>query len=73
MARTSVRTETLEQAIVEAVSTLDDADGSRTAMITAFDNARATLTDAYGDEFDTDLAIYNGEEVIDDEDEEEDE
>ena len=58
----------LEQAIIEVVSTMDEADGSRLSMITSFDNARAALAEVYGDDFERDLALYNGEEWEEDED-----
>lgn len=73
MAARSIRATELEQAILEAVQTMDDADGSRTAMITAFDSARSTLTDAYGDEFERDYALFNGEEFIDEDEDSDDE
>jgi hypothetical protein len=48
----------LQEAVIEAVATLDKADGSRTAMTEAIDNAREILSDSYGLNFDDDLAEY---------------
>lgn len=73
MAAKSIRATELEQAILEAIQIMDDADGSRTAMITAYDNSRATLTEAYGDEFERDYAIFNNEEFIDEDEDFEEE
>jgi hypothetical protein len=48
----------LQEAVIEAVATLDKVDGSRTAMIEAIDNAREILSDSYGLDFDDDLTEF---------------
>lgn len=61
----------LKQAIVEAVATLDESDGSRTSTAHAIDVARDTLADAYGDSFDADVEEYLGIETTNDDDDDE--
>jgi hypothetical protein len=66
----------LREAIVEAVATLDEADGSRISTSRAIDAARSTLSEAYGHGFERAVSDYlsdegsdeDGEEVEDDED-----
>ena len=61
----------LREAVVEAVATLDEADGSRISTAEAIDAAREVLADVYGDNFETDVSQFLGEpddETDDDED-----
>ncbi len=48
----------LKEAIVEAVAELDTSDGSRTSMFACIDAARDILADAYGSDFESDLAEH---------------
>lgn len=48
----------LKDAVIEAVALLDEADGSRVGTAQAIDDAREVLADAYGSEFDDDLAEH---------------
>jgi anti-sigma28 factor (negative regulator of flagellin synthesis) len=48
----------LKEAIVEAVAELDESDGSRTSMFACIDAARDKLADAYGSDFESDLAEH---------------
>ncbi len=48
----------LKEGVIEAVAELDKADGSRTGMAEAFDSAREILSDAYGLNFEDDLAAH---------------
>jgi hypothetical protein len=59
----------LQEAVIEAVATLDKVDGSRTAMTEAIDNARDILSDSYGLDFDDDLTEFLESDDDDDEDE----
>jgi hypothetical protein len=58
----------LQESVIEAVAELDQADGSRTAMTEAIDNAREILSDAYGLTFEDDLAAHLEAEDDDDDD-----
>ena len=51
---------------MEAVATLDEADGSRVSTSSAIDNAREILGDAYGPTFEDDVAGYLGVDADDD-------
>ena len=72
----------LREAIVSAVATLDQSDGSRVSLIESIDNARRTLAEVMPDNFD-DLVTeyleaeeaeeYDEYEVDDDEEEDDDE
>ncbi len=57
MAKT-LRTTELETAIVSAVATLDQADGSRIALIESIDNARRKLSRVMPDNFDDLITEY---------------
>jgi hypothetical protein len=61
MARKPVRVAELEEAILEACETIDNTDQSRTALSEGLDNVREILAEAYGDDFDDDLAERTGE------------
>ena len=65
----------LRESIVEAVSILDESDGSRTGMTQAFDDARSVLQTVYGDSLDEDVQEFleNQEDTNSDEDDENDE
>lgn len=54
----SARAIELEEAIGQAVATLDEADGSRVGMSEAIDSARATLSDGFGDGFEDTVSEY---------------
>lgn len=66
----SARVSELENAILETVSSLDAADGSRNSLQETLDEVRDLLTAAYGETFDDDFAAFNGDDS-DDEDEDE--
>ncbi len=51
----------LKDAIVQAVATLDESDGSRVSTSEAIDSARETLAEAYGPAFEDDVSEYLGE------------
>jgi hypothetical protein len=73
MATKSARTVELEEAIAQAVATLDEADGSRVGMSEAFDSARETLGDAFGKGFEDAVSEYlSAQSDEDDEDDDED-
>ncbi len=61
----------MKDAIVEAVATLDESNGSRTGTAEAIDAAREILADAYGNEGDLNDAV-NDHLGIDDADEDHD-
>ena len=64
----------LEDAIAQAVATLDESDGSRVGTSGAIDSARETLADAYGTGFEDAVSEYLlAEPESDDEDDEDDE
>ncbi len=63
------RAKELEDAVVEAVSVLDEADGSRVGMSEAFDSARSILETAYGDSLNEDIQIYLDSDSSDEDDE----
>jgi hypothetical protein len=65
------RMQDLETAILEATAELDQADGSRTAMAEAFDNARQILADSYGEKFESDLVEFTENSSDDETDSEE--
>lgn len=69
MAQKSARVIELEEAIAQAVATLDECDGSRVATDEAIDSARETLADAYGVGFEKAVSEYLSEtdEDVDDE------
>jgi hypothetical protein len=46
------------EAIIEAVSILNDSDGSRTGMTQAIDDARSVLQTVYGDLLDEDVLEF---------------
>jgi hypothetical protein len=76
MAKKTRATE-LEEAIVQAVCTLDEADGSRIGLTEAIDQARNILHSSYGDDLDLDVQSYleleaESEEQLDEEDDEND-
>jgi hypothetical protein len=50
----------LRESIVEAVSLLDESDGSRTGMTQAIDDARSVLQTVYGDSLDEDVREFLG-------------
>lgn len=56
----------LRASIVEAVSILDDSDGSRTSLTQAIDDARSVLQTTYGDTLDEDVLEF-AEDSSDDE------
>ena len=56
----------LMEAVLDAVGVIDRTDGSRVALIEGMDSVRAILADAYGDDFEEDLAEKLGD--SDDED-----
>jgi hypothetical protein len=58
----------LRESIVEAVSILDESDGSRTGTAQAIDDARSVLQTVYGDSLDEDVQGFLG--VDSDEDDE---
>jgi hypothetical protein len=72
MARKSERVVDLEEAILGACELIDNCDQSRTALSDGMDNIRQLLADGYGEEFEDDLAVKMGYELIDDEDESDD-
>lgn len=67
---------TLKEAVLEAVTVLDECDGSRTASNEAIDAVREILADAYGPEFDGDLEEFeadtDGDGIADDDEDETD-
>ncbi len=67
MARKSERQIELEEAILNACEVIDNCDQSRTALSDGMDNIRQLLADGYGDDFEDDLAVKMGYELIDDE------
>jgi hypothetical protein len=60
----------LEEAIVQAVAEIDQADGSRIGLQEAMDSVRTTFETAYGEALTDDVNEYLG---IDNSDDEEDE
>ncbi len=63
----------LREAIISAVATLDQSDGSRVHLIESIDNARRTLSDVMPDNFDDLVTEYMEAETEEyDEDEDED-
>lgn len=56
----------LEEAIIQAVDVLDEADSSRMGLIESTDKLRAILAESYGDNFDDDLSDYQSSESDDD-------
>lgn len=68
MAQKSARTVELEEAILNACELIDNCDQSRTALSDGMDNVRLLLSDGYGEDFEDDLAVKMGYELIDDED-----
>lgn len=56
----------LEEAIIQAVDVLDEADSSRMGLIESTDKFRAILAESYGDNFDDDLSEYQSSESDDD-------
>jgi hypothetical protein len=74
MATKSARVIELEEAIAQAVATLDESDGSRIGASEAIDAARETLADGYGTGFENAVTEYLSDgEDDDDASEEEDE
>lgn len=69
----SARVIELEEAIVQAVATLDEADGSRIGALEASDSAREILKETYGLEFENDVSEYLSSESEDDDSDEFDE
>ena len=64
----------LREAIISAVATLDQSDGSRVSLIESIDNARRTLSEVMPDDFDDLVTEYMEAEIDDEEvDEEENE
>ena len=72
MARTG-RAKDLEDGIIEAVAVLDEADGSRTGLTEAIDEARNILQTAFGDTLDSEVESYLSSEENSDEDAEDSE
>jgi hypothetical protein len=62
----------LQQAIAEAVATLDESDGSRVGMAEAIDDARDTLATAYGPTFEADVADVIASDDSDDDSDDDD-
>lgn len=60
---------TLKEAVLDAVTTLDECDGSRSSTNEAIDAAREILADAYGPEFEDDLEDFAAETDAEDADE----
>ncbi len=58
----------LEEAIGQAVATLDEADGSRIGMSEAIDSARETLAEAFGIGFEKTVSEYLSDSLDDDDD-----
>jgi hypothetical protein len=58
----------LQEAVIEAVAELDQADGSRTGMTEAIDSARSILSDGYGLDFEDDLIEFSENEDSENED-----
>lgn len=64
----------LKEAVVSAIATIDQADGSRIGLQDALDSARETLAEGYGsDDIENDVNEFLGIETIDGEIEEDDE
>lgn len=63
----------LREAIISAVATLDQSDGSRVSLIESIDNARRTLSEVMPDNFDDLVTEYMEAETDEDDDEDEDE
>lgn len=63
----------LEESIIQAIATLDDADGSRVGTLEAVDGARDILKETYGLEFENDISEYLSSESEDDDSDEDDE
>jgi len=70
MARKSERVIELEEAVLNACEVIDNCDQSRVALSDGMDNVRMLLAEAYGEDFEDDLAVKMGYEL---EDEDEDE
>ncbi|MFT3745072.1 MAG: hypothetical protein QM785_12365 [Pyrinomonadaceae bacterium] len=51
----------LKEAVLEAVTVLDDCDGSRSALTETVDAVRDILSEAYGPDFEDDLEDYEFE------------
>jgi hypothetical protein len=62
----------LKEAVIEAVAELDKGNGTRTGMVQASDSAREILSDAYGLNFEDDLAEHLAADDDDDEDDDDD-
>lgn len=61
MATKTARVIELEEAIAQAVATLDESDGSRIGTSEAIDAARETLADGYGVGFESAVEEYLSE------------
>jgi hypothetical protein len=72
MAQKSARVIELEDAIAEAVSVLDEADGSRIGALESIDSAREVLKDAYGVGFEKAVGEFIDENDDNDDDDESD-